>query len=185
MIYRFTIVSDEVDDFVREIKIDSDATFYDFHKAILEATGYKDDQVTSFFICDENWEKEKEVTLEDMNTRSDEDSWVMVETRLSDLLEDEKQRLLYVFDPLADRVFFIELTEIIPGKDLAQAICSRKQGKAPKQVIDFDEQAKANGITPNVDLDENFYGDQTFDPDEFDLDSFEMDEGGSGYDDKY
>ena len=35
MIYRFTIISDEVDDFVREIQIDPEATFYDFHEAIL------------------------------------------------------------------------------------------------------------------------------------------------------
>ena len=29
MIYRFTLISDEVDDFVREIQIDPEATFYD------------------------------------------------------------------------------------------------------------------------------------------------------------
>ena len=29
MIYRFTIISDEVDDFVREIQIDPEATFFD------------------------------------------------------------------------------------------------------------------------------------------------------------
>ena len=28
MIYRFTIISDEVDDFVREIQIDPEATFF-------------------------------------------------------------------------------------------------------------------------------------------------------------
>ena len=49
MIYRFTIISDEVDDFIREIKIDSEATFHDFHEAILKAAGYKNDQLTSFF----------------------------------------------------------------------------------------------------------------------------------------
>ena len=42
MIYRFTIISDEVDDFIREIKIDSEATFFDLHEAILKAAGYKD-----------------------------------------------------------------------------------------------------------------------------------------------
>ena len=56
MIYRFTLISDEVDDFIREIKIDSEATFFDLHEAILKAAGYKDDQMTSFFICDDDWE---------------------------------------------------------------------------------------------------------------------------------
>ena len=105
MIYRFTIISDEVDDFIREIKIDSEATFFDLHEAILKAAGYKDDQMTSFFICDDDWEKDQEITLEDMGSSSEEDSYIMRETRLSDLVEDEKQKLLYVFDPLAERVF--------------------------------------------------------------------------------
>ena len=42
MIYRFILISDEVDDFMREIQIDADATFLDFHKAIQETCGYKD-----------------------------------------------------------------------------------------------------------------------------------------------
>ena len=54
MIYRFTIISDEVDDFVREIQIDPEATFYDFHEAILKSAGYTNDQMTSFFICDDD-----------------------------------------------------------------------------------------------------------------------------------
>ena len=58
MVYRFTIISDEVDNFRREIQIDSEATFLDFHRAILKSAGYPDDQMTSFFICDEDWEKE-------------------------------------------------------------------------------------------------------------------------------
>ena len=129
MIYRFTLISDEVDDFIREIKIDSEATFFDLHEAILKAAGYKDDQMTSFFICDDDWEKDQEITLEDMGSSSEEDSYIMRETRLSDLVEDEKQKLLYVFDPLAERVFFIELSEIITGKDLDKAVCSRKAGE--------------------------------------------------------
>ena len=39
MIFRFTIISDEVDDFVREIQVDPDATFFDLHEAILKSTG--------------------------------------------------------------------------------------------------------------------------------------------------
>lgn len=171
MVYRFTIISDEVDDFMREIKIDSEATFFDFHKAILKSVDYKDDQMTSFFLCDEDWEKEQEVTLEDMGSGSDEDTWLMKDTRLSELIEDEKQRLLYVFDPLTERVFFIELSEIMPRQDLKNPVCSRKEGRAPKQTVDFDEVVKSGN---SIDLDENFYGDQDFDMDEFDPEGFDM-----------
>ena len=169
MVYKFRIISDEVDDFLREIKIDSDASFYDLHE---------------FFICDDDWEKEIEITLEDMGTgSSEEDTFVMKDTRLSELLEDEKQKLIYVFDPLTERVFFIELSEIITGKDLEHAVCSRKEGNPPKQTVDFDEQMKADS---SLDLDENFYGDQEYDMEDFDPDGYDIGSGGNPYDeDKY
>lgn len=182
MVYKFRIISDEADDFLREIKIDSDASFYDLHEAIIKSTGYKDDQMTSFFTCDDDWEKETEITLEDMGqSSSEEDTFVMKDTRLCELLEDEKQKLLYVFDPLAERVFFIELSEIITGTDLDKAVCTRKIGEAPKQIIDFDEQMNSNSA---LDLDENFYGDEQYDMEDFDQDGFGLDEG-NPYDDKY
>jgi hypothetical protein len=176
MIYRFTIISDEVENFIREIQIDPEATFFDFHKAILKSVNYTDDQMTSFFICGDNWEKEQEITLEEMDTNSEMDSWVMSETTLNELVEDEKQKLLYVFDYMTERVFFIELSEIITGKETKAAVCTRKEGEAPKQTIDFEELAAASGP---VDLDENFYGDQDFDMDDFDAEGFDM---GSGND---
>lgn len=171
MIYRFTIISDEVDDFIREIQIDPEATFFDFHLAILKSVNYTDDQMTSFFICDDDWEKEQEVTLEEMDNNPEMDSWVMRDTPLSELIEDEKQKLLYVFDYMTERCFFIELSEIITGKELKQAVCTRKEGEAPKQTIDFEEMAAAGG---SLDLDENFYGDQDFDLDDFDAEGFDM-----------
>lgn len=172
MVYRFTIISDEVDNFRREIQIDSDATFLDFHNAILKSAEYPNDQMTSFFVCDENWEKETEVTLEDMGTTSDMDSWIMEETPLNELLEEEKQHLLYIFDPLADRAFFIELTEIITGKHLDEAVCTKRIGDAPQHVLDFD-QLMATQVAA-TDLDDTFGDDDDFDIDEIDPDGFEM-----------
>lgn len=175
MVYKFVIISDEVDDFFREIQIDSEATFLDLHNAILKAVGYPDDQMTSFFICEDNWEKREEITLEAMNTSSDVDSWVMGSTRLNELIEDEKQHLIYIFDPLSDRCFFMELSEIITGKSLKDALCSKKGGEAPKQTIDFDQVAKSS---TSIDVDENFYGDESFDAEDLDAEGFDMGNGG-------
>ena len=180
MTYRFTIISDEIDHFLREIQIDSEATFLEFHKAIIAAMGYPDDQMTSFFICNENWEKETEVTLEDMLGNSDEDNWVMEDTVISDLVEDEHQRLLYVFDPLADRVFFIELSEIITGKKLDQAVCTKRIGDAPQQMLDFDQLMNISPVS-SLDLDDTFGDDQGFDLDELDPEGMDfIDEGFDG-----
>lgn len=177
MIYRFTIISDEVDDFVREIQIDPEATFFDLHEAILKAANYTNDQMTSFFICDDDWEKEKEITLEEMDNNPEMDSWIMKETRLNELIEDEKQKLLYVFDYMTERCFFIELSEIITGKEIKGAKCTKKSGEAPKQTVDFEEMAAGGGP---LDLDENFYGDQDFDMEDFDAEGFDVNDGAAG-----
>ena len=177
MIYRFTIISDEVDDFVREIQIDPEATFFDLHEAILKAANYTNDQMTSFFICDDDWEKEKEITLEEMDNNPEMVSWIMKETRLNELIEDEKQKLLYVFDYMTERCFFIELSEIITGKEIKGAKCTKKSGEAPKQTVDFEEMAAGGG---SLDLDENFYGDQDFDMEDFDAEGFDVNDGAAG-----
>ena len=134
MIYKFRLLSDEVEDFRRDIEIDSDATFYDLHKAILAATGYSDDQMTSFFLCDDRWEKETEITLEDMGSRSDEDNYVMSETVIGDFFEEEKQRMMYVFDPLADRVFFMD-GGIIAEKGTPDEVFNHPQNPRTKEFL--------------------------------------------------
>lgn len=178
MIYRFTIISNEVEDFVREIKINADDTFYHLHKIILSSCGYQDDQLTSFFICNEEWEQEQEILLEDMGTsRSDEDVYLMKETRLSDLIEEEKQRVVYIFDPLTERMFFMELTAISFGESLEQPICSRQYGEAPLQTVGFDDTLGKEQTKNIEDMNEDFYGSEDFDSEEFDPEGFEISEG--------
>lgn len=175
MIYRFTIISDEVDGFMREIKIDADAKFLELHRLILESCGYEDNQMTSFTICENGWEKGQEITLEEMDTDADEDSYIMAETELSEFLEDEKQHLLYTFDPLADRVFFIELSEIQTGKTLAQGKVTRSLGNPPSQTLDFDEMFARNPIveTSSIMDDDDLFGDE-IDSSEIDLEGFDI-----------
>ena len=103
-----------------------------------------------------------------MGTSSDVDNYVMEDTALDELIEEEKQRLLYVFDPLAERVFFIELSEIIPGKSIAEPICSRKEGKAPKQTLDFDQLMSINPSS-SFDIDDSFGDNENVDIDELDM----------------
>jgi hypothetical protein len=160
-------LSDEVDDFRRDITIDSDATFYDLHEAILDSVGYKKDQMTSFFTCDEVWVKEKEITLIEMDTNSEEDSYVMDATRLSSLLDEERQKLVYVFEVLTERVFFMELKEIITGKNQPKAECVNSIGNPPDQITDFE--AFESKLQTATSLDEDFFGDD----DDVNLDEYD------------
>jgi hypothetical protein len=170
MVFRFLLLSDEEDDFKREIRIDSSNTFFDLHQAIIKSVGYKDGEMTSFFICGDDWEKEKEITLIEMDTNADEDSYIMEDCVLEDLLEEERQKLIYVFDYLTERAFYIELAEIITGKTLDAPKCTLSEGEAPEQTVEF-EMIEAKSST--FDIGENFYGDEGYDMDELDSEGFD------------
>ena len=167
MIYKFVLLSDEEDYFVREIDIDADNTFLDLHDAIISSVNYEKNQMASFFICSYDWEKEQEITLVEMDTGSEYDNLVMESTVLGDYVSDEGQKLLYVFDYVADRVFFIQLKEISSGS-LSAAKCVVSKGEAPAQ---FSEEPDLESLF-KMDIDENFYGDEEFDLDELDEESF-------------
>lgn len=139
MVYRFKLVSDEVTNFAREIEIDSENTFLQLRNAVLDSVDFSKDELDSFFLCDDDWQREEEITLEDMGTgSSDQDLWLMEETPLSELIE-ENQKLVFVFDYLTERSFFMELKEMIPNRKLVEPVCTFKKGKAPKQVIDMND----------------------------------------------
>ncbi|MDR1527233.1 MAG: hypothetical protein LBS46_06145 [Dysgonamonadaceae bacterium] len=176
MVYRFILVSDEVDDFRRDITIDSDATFFELHEAILESVGYGKDQITSFFLCDDDWAKQTEITLIDMDSSSDEDVYVMDGSRLSELLDEERQKLIYVFELLTERCFFMELREIIPGKNQDKPQVVKSAGQPPKQIslmeeLDFSVpvSTSAHGFDENEDFYDEFGADDYNDEDLEDL----------------
>lgn len=180
MIYNFRIVSDEVDNFKREIRIDADDTFLDLRNAICDAVGYDKNQMNSFFLCEDGWEKGREITLEDMGLDSSEESYIMDECILSDFIEDEGQRLIFVFDYLTDRAFFMEMKKSEPGKHLHEPFCSISMGKAPDQFMELDEfeskndgKAAKSSIGATDDMDEDFYGSDDYNDDELSLDNFD------------
>lgn len=184
MIYKIKFISDEVEGFLREIEIDSDATFLDLNKAILDSCGYPDNQMTSFYICDEEWERGQQITREDMaeNGNSDEDLFTMAETPLTEFIEDEDQKLEFVFDPFSERVFYLDVKEIIPGRDLAEAVVVRAKGNPPAQIGELDLSdvivPKGKGGDTSIDDDdETLFGSDSFDSEDFDPDGFEITDG--------
>lgn len=171
MVYRFKFVSDEVEKFAREIEIDSEATFFILRNAILDSVGYSKDCLDSFLLCDDNWEGHEEVTLEDMGSSSDTDVWIMDNTPVSELIEEEGQKMRFIFDNLAERSFFMELAEIIPERTLSAPVCTVKKGNPPKQDIPIDaveEKVAAASQKAIEDLDDDLYGSTEFNEDELD-----------------
>ncbi len=174
MIYRINFMSEEADNFKLTLEASSEATFLDLHKAILSAVGYPDDQMTSFFMCNAQWEKEQEVTLVEMDSSFEYDNMVMNETRLSDLMEERGQRLIYIFDPMFERYFFGSLKEIKSGT-MNGVECVEKAGTVPPQLKDVDNLDAILGKDGKGDLglDDDFYGDSQYDIEDLDSEGFQ------------
>ena len=72
-------------------------------------------------------------------------------------------------------MFFIELSEIITGKQLKAPVCTKKVGDAPAQTLDFDQLmniGSSNSIS--LDLDDDFGDDSGFDLDELDPEGMDI-----------
>jgi hypothetical protein len=171
MVYHFVVLSDEVDDFRRELDIDAEATFQELNDLLIKTCAYKKDLMTSFFVCDDDWEKVKEITAVDMNDDpSKEGAPLMEHTHLSDIITDEeahnKAKLLFEFDIMCERYLYMQLKEVKDHAHILKPVITLEKGKAPKQEGDIDSMFK--------DFDtEDMYGEDSFNDDELDLDGYQ------------
>lgn len=183
---RIKCICEEVIGFLREVEIPIHATFYDLSKTLLDSCGYADDQMTSFYLCDSEWQRGLQITREDMGfAAADEDVYVMQETKLSDLIE-EGQHLEYIFDPFNDRTFSLIVKEEIFGHELKEPKVLKSKGVAPKQIKDLDyspvTETKGKGAKKGnqVDSESSLFDDiNSFEDDELDLSGFEISDGDS------
>ena len=171
MIYHFVVLSDEVDNFRREIDIDAEATFQELNDLLLKTCAYKKDLMTSFFVCDEFWEKKKEITAVDMHDDPEKEPAPLMEhTHLSDIISEKdaknKLNLLFEFDIMCERYLYMQLKEVRDHEHLLQPVITLEKGKAHQQEGDIDAMFK--------DLDtSDMYGDDSFNDDELDLDGYQ------------
>ena len=132
MVYKFVVLSDEDESFVREFEFLDSHTLLDFHNILQEELEFDKSQMASFYMATDNWEKEEEFTLFDMGTGSS----TMEVAVLEDIIFKKNQKLLYVFDFFNERGLFVEYTgEIQEIDDREYPICTNSKGIPPKQVI--------------------------------------------------
>jgi hypothetical protein len=153
MVYKFLVLSDEDESFVREFEFLDSHTLLDFHNLIQDELEFDKSQMASFFMTTDNWEKEEEFTLFDMGTGSS----TMEVGVLEDIIFRKNQKLLYVFDFFNERALFIEYTgeaKEVEGREYPS--CANSKGVPPKQVVFGGSSRKLyNSIVVSDDDDED------------------------------
>ena len=110
-VYRISAVQDDqdVEEVYRDILIQENKTFEDFHHAILDAFGLAEGEMASFYTCTENWEEGLEITLADMGTMEHESvNILMQEFTIAKSVEQNIKYYKFTYDFLFPKKFKIE-----------------------------------------------------------------------------
>lgn len=131
-IYRFRVVFEDNEEISRDIEIKSNQTFFDFHNCIQDSIRFDKKHAASFFVSDDYWRKEQEITLleEDMES----DTKLMSKTKIAAHIDHPYQRFIYVYDKAVQWSFLIELIKIdSENPKINYPTCIKSVGHAPKQ----------------------------------------------------
>lgn len=175
-IYKFRLLYDEIEGFVRDYEIGAKQTFKDFHDIILQSIhGLDPKELASFYICDRKWNKLKEITLFDMSPdeeggEADEESDsqyliakkdVMSEAIISQYINDPHQRIIYEQDFLHLHTFYIELIKSMEGKEgKTYPVCTHSSGEMPKPVNLKEDDFEDLLDDPDMEEEEAYYDDE-------------------------
>ncbi|WP_304198183.1 hypothetical protein [Flavobacterium alvei] len=173
MVYKFRVILDAEEDIFRDIAILAEYTLEDLHNAIFNSFGFDGMEVASFYTCDDTWNQEDEIPMFDTGDIPGEQK-TMSDYQLSDILDQENTKIIYVYDFISMWTFLVELAaieEVSAGSTYPETIFS--VGEMPTEAMEKHFIA---------DDDENeSYNEFEDDLDEEDLDMFEGDDSYEDY----
>ena len=170
MVYKFRVILDTEDDVFRDIAILEDDTLEDLHNAIVNSFGFDGLEIASFYTCDDKWNQEDEISLFDTGDVIGEQK-IMSDYTLSDILDTENTKIIYVYDFLNMWTFLVELAAVedqVIGNTYPETLFSH--GEMP---MDAPEKDFSDSTTSDFDYDE----------DDYDEDDLDMLDGGDNFED--
>jgi hypothetical protein len=110
--FRVLLDSSDKTEVFRDILISDNDNFESFYKAILDAYHFSDDQMASFYMSNENWDKGHEISLFDMAFGEDPTQIlpsVMRTSMMANYVKEPDQKIILVHDFIRMWIFLIEL----------------------------------------------------------------------------
>lgn len=165
--FRVLLDSVEEEEVFRDIAINDDLTLEQLYMAILDAFEFNNDQMASFFVSDNDWNKGEEISLMDMSfgAQDNETPDEMANVMIREKIQSPTQRLILVHDFLNMFIFLIELQEIM-DKDVSQAELLMSVGNVPDS-LKANAGDKIENMRFETEVDKDLQG---YDPDDFDDD---------------
>lgn len=136
MVYKFRVILDAEEDVFRDIAILQDDTLEDLHNAIFNSFGFDGTEIGSFYTCDDTWNQEDEISLFDTGDVLGEKK-IMADYKLSDILDKQNTKIIYVYDFISMWTFLVELAaieDIKAGTTYPETLFS--QGDMPAEAME-------------------------------------------------
>ena len=162
--FRILLDSKDKNELFRDILISDKADFESFYRAILDAYGFTSDQMASFYMSNDSWDKGFEISLFDMSFGEDPDQilpGVMNSSVIGDFIQESDQKIILVHDFLRMWIFLIELigyTEETPEYPKTILAVGNAPAEDSKASEDEDLQFETESDTDGEDEDEDDFG---------------------------
>jgi hypothetical protein len=164
MVYKFRVILDAEEDVFRDIAIHEEDTLEDLHNAIFNSFGFDGMEVASFYTCDDTWNQEDEIPMFDIGDVPGEQK-IMSDYVLSDIVDKENTKIIYVYDFINMWTFLVELAAIEEQEvGLIYPNLLFSHGEIPEEAMEKNFEA---------DMDPENYNEFEDELDEDDLDMFE------------
>jgi len=137
-VFRFRVMVEDQDDFIRELDIKSNQTFKILHDFLVKSLKLDSKELASFHITDDDWQKLQEITLIDMLGKEKPagskeklpKTYLMEKTKLETFFDEIDQKLIWEYNFLHLHTFMLELIDIDAVNDLkAYPFMSYNSGK--------------------------------------------------------
>ena len=166
--FRVLLDTEEESEIFRDILIDENENFESLYHAIISSFRFQGDQMASFYMSNDDWDKGHEISLMDMNYGDesiDEKASVMSSAILRSFMEEPDQKIILVYDFMRMWIFLIELLDKIDDAVLKPEVVL-SIGMAPP------EDSKMSSMDDDSD---DFMMDESLDDDDIFGDDFEDD----------
>ena len=166
IVFKYRMLSDESDNFVRDFEVYPNMTLREFSDFILGALRY-DDCMVSIFKSDAEWRPVEEFADIDMGDDVPGAPRCMDKVMLMEVNSDFHDRLIYTFDMMNNRSFYLELLDMQrPQNNLTYPRVAFEHAPVPDQ-YDPEANEECGSIFDEMMSDYNeFDGDDNYD-DEF------------------
>jgi hypothetical protein len=107
--FRILLDTKKNEEIFHDILIADGEDFETFFQTIIKSFEFKGDQMASFYVSNETWDKGKEISLLDLSEGEESQVQIMKDTKVKDHLLDRDQKFILVYDFLKMWIFLIEL----------------------------------------------------------------------------